>query len=74
VVVQSHKKVIFKQSPPGLYYHDTADRAIIMVNTVKENREGYTQREYDDAKEARRALSLVGYSPPRTSRTWYVLI
>jgi hypothetical protein len=38
VVVQPQKKVIFKQSPSGLYYHDTADRAIVMVNTVKENR------------------------------------
>jgi hypothetical protein len=65
VVVQPHKKVIFKQSPSGLYYHDIADRAIVMVNTVKENREGYTQREYDDAKEARRALALVGYPSPK---------
>jgi hypothetical protein len=65
VVVQPHKKVIFKQSPSGLYYHDTSDRAIVVVNTVKENREGYTQREYDDAKEARRALALVGYPSPK---------
>jgi hypothetical protein len=36
-----------------------------MVNTVKENREGYTQREYDDGKEARRALALVGYPSPK---------
>jgi hypothetical protein len=65
VVVQPHKKLIFKQSPSGLYYHDTADRAIVMVNTVQKNREGYTQREYDDAKEARRSLSLVGCPSPK---------
>jgi hypothetical protein len=65
VLVQPHKKVILKQSPSGLYYHDTPDRAIAMVNTVKENRKGYTQREYDDAKEARRALALVGYPSPK---------
>jgi hypothetical protein len=40
VVVQPHNFVIFKQSPYGLYYHDTSDRAIVMVNTVKESREG----------------------------------
>jgi hypothetical protein len=42
VVKQPTKKVIFKQSLSGLYYHDTGDRAIMMVNTIKENREGYT--------------------------------
>jgi hypothetical protein len=44
VVKQPTKKVIFKQSLSGLYYHDTRDRAIVMVNTIKENREGYTNR------------------------------
>jgi hypothetical protein len=32
-----------------------------MVNTVAENREGYTKGEYDDVKQARRALGMVGY-------------
>jgi hypothetical protein len=44
VVKQPTKKVIFKQSLSGLYYHDTGDSAIVMVNTIKENREGYTDR------------------------------
>jgi hypothetical protein len=48
-VVQPTKEVIFEQSPSGLYYHDTKNRAIVMTNkesgieTVKENHEGYTQ-------------------------------
>jgi hypothetical protein len=54
VIIQPDKEVIFNQSSSGLYYHDTANRAIVMVNTVAENREGFTQREYDDAKAARR--------------------
>jgi hypothetical protein len=44
-----------------LYFHDTMDRAVVMVNTVKGNIEGYTQRQYDGAKAARCALGLVGY-------------
>jgi hypothetical protein len=32
-----------------------------MVNTVAENGEGYTQREHDDAKQARRTIGMAGY-------------
>jgi hypothetical protein len=61
VVIKPTKEVIFHQSQSGLYYHDTENRAVVMVNTVAENREGYTHREYDDAKQACRALEMVGY-------------
>jgi hypothetical protein len=50
--IQPTKDIIFKQSDLDLYYHDTANRAIAMVNTVEASREGYTQREYDEAKYA----------------------
>jgi hypothetical protein len=36
-------------------------REFIMANTVKENREGFTSREFDKTKEARCALDLVSY-------------
>jgi hypothetical protein len=58
------KNVIFQQSCSGLYYHDIKDRAVVMVNMVKENREGYTHREFERAKVARRALGMVGYPSP----------
>jgi hypothetical protein len=61
VVEQPTKNVIFQQTHSGLYCHDTKDRAVVMVNTVKENREGYTHREFERAKVARRALGMVGY-------------
>jgi hypothetical protein len=32
-----------------------------MVNTVESNREGYTDRAFSAAKQARRALGMVGY-------------
>jgi hypothetical protein len=37
----------------------------MLVNTVKQNREGFTDREFEGAKSARRALGLVGYPSPR---------
>jgi hypothetical protein len=64
VVKQPTKNMIFKQSLSGLYYHDRRDRAIVMVNTVKENREGYMNREFERAKVLRRALGMVGYPSP----------
>jgi hypothetical protein len=42
-----------------------------MVNTVAENREGFTQREYDDAKAARRGLVMVGYSSPKDFKNMF---
>jgi hypothetical protein len=61
VVVQPKKQVVFQQSGSGLYYHETTNRAVVMVNTVENNREGYTDRAYGAAKQARRALGMVGY-------------
>lgn len=50
VAVQPNKEVVFKQSQSGLYYHNTEDCAIIMV---EENHDGYTWRELAKAKETR---------------------
>jgi hypothetical protein len=61
IVVQPKKQVVFKQSSSGLYFHDTTNRAVVMVNTVSDNREGYTNRAFNEAKQARRALGMVGY-------------
>jgi hypothetical protein len=64
-VVKPDNDVVFEQSSAGLYYHDIGSRVFVMVNTIKENREGFTRRELDRAKEARCALALVGYPPPK---------
>ena len=34
---------------------------VILVNTVKEIREGFTQLQYEGAKKAQWALAIVGY-------------
>jgi hypothetical protein len=63
--MKPEKDVIFKESPTGLYYHDTEDRAFTMVTIVKENREGFTNREFERSGQARRALALLGYLAPK---------
>jgi hypothetical protein len=65
-IVSKHEKdIIFAASSSGLYYHDTTNRAVMLVTTVKEKKEGFTDREFTKAKAARRAMRLVGYTPPR---------
>jgi hypothetical protein len=71
-VVKPDKHVVFKESDSGLYYHDTADRAFLMLNanaatigTIKASREGFTDRDYERAKQARKALALIGYPSPK---------
>jgi predicted Zn-dependent peptidase len=63
--VNPEKDIIFKESAVGVYYHDTQDRAVTMVNTFKDNHEGFTDREFDRAKQARRARTLLGYTSPK---------
>ena len=56
-------EVRFQLSPNGIYYLDAADREniVLILNTVSENREGFTSREYKRAWEARRAMHLLGF-------------
>jgi hypothetical protein len=71
IFIHPTKEVIFEQIPLGLYYHDTKNHTIVMttkdggIETAKENREGYIQREYERAKQARRALGMVGHTSPK---------
>jgi hypothetical protein len=37
----------------------------VTVNTIKENREGFTNREFEKANEAIHSLALVGYPSPK---------
>ena len=53
----------FHISTNGLYYFDASDRenSVLLLNMVSENREGFTLREYERAREARRAVHLLGF-------------
>ena len=43
------RDVRIQLSPNGLYYFDAADREnrVMLLNTVSDNREGFTRREYE---------------------------
>ena len=49
----------------GLYYHDTRNREITLVQTVQENEEGYIQRQIQDAKKSQDLYAKVGYPSAR---------
>ena len=61
IVHKPEKEVWFKNSSNGLYYHDTRNRQISMVNTVKENTLGMTKREIEGAKKAKDLYMIMGY-------------
>ena len=62
-MVLPDREVRFQLSPNGSYYFDAAEREniVLLLNTVSENREGFTWREYDGAQEARRVMHLLGF-------------
>ena len=49
----------FVMHKDGLHYHDTRNREIILVQTVQENEDGYSQRQILDAKKGSRPLCKV---------------
>ena len=53
----------FQLSTNRLYYFDAADRenSLLLLNTVPDNREGFTHRKYKEAREARRSMHLLGF-------------
>ena len=62
-MVLPDREVRFQQSPNGLYYFDAVDRenSVLLFNTVSENREGFTRKEYEGTREARQEMHLLGF-------------
>ena len=62
-MVLPDRKVKFQLSPNRLYYFDAEDRenGVLILNTVSENREGFTQKEYEGFREKRRSMHLLGF-------------
>ena len=61
-MVLPDREMKFQHSPNGLYYFDAKDRenSMLLLNTVSDNRERFTRREYEGAREPRRAIHLLG--------------
>jgi hypothetical protein len=53
-------KRVFKQSSRGLYYADTAQVGIALVNTVEDNKSKFTNRDYSRAVIARKTQKMIG--------------
>ena len=47
------RKMQFKMHEDGLHYHDTADRQVTLIQTVQQNKAGYSQRQLATAHTAR---------------------
>ena len=54
-------KIIFKMCREGLYYHDTRDRDLILLNTVVENKVKFSNREIEGATKACELHGQIGY-------------
>ena len=50
-MVLPDREMIFQLSPNRIYYFDVADseNSMLLLNTVSENRAGFTRREYEGA-------------------------
>ena len=66
-MVLPDREVKFDLSLNGIYYFDAAYRenGVLLLNTVSDNSEGFTRREYKEAQEARRAMQLLGLPSER---------
>ena len=52
-------EILFRQSATGLYFHDMSNHKFVLINTVKESREGFTQIQYKGAKQVQWAMAMV---------------
>ena len=61
----------FQLSPNRLYYFDAAyqENNVLLLNRVTENMKDVTQREYEGARETRRAMHLLGLPSDRDMST-----
>ena len=71
IVHTTKKVIIFGKSNHGLFYHDTTNKDLTMattdthytlVETVRENKRGFTPRQFKRAQQAHETLVMVGHS------------
>ena len=53
------KLVHFDCSKNGLYYHDTQDQNITLINTIEENLQGFSKHQIEQAKLARKLYHVM---------------
>ena len=55
----------FVMHQDGLHSHDTKNREVTLIQTVQENKEGYSKRQIKDAQGERDLYAKVCYPSPR---------
>ena len=62
-MVLPNREVRLQLSPNGIYYFLAADREniVLLINTVSENRKGFTRKYCEGDQEARQAMHLLGF-------------
>jgi Reverse transcriptase (RNA-dependent DNA polymerase) len=60
MIHKSDVTIGFKESPHGLFYHDTNNRELVLLNSVAENTLKYSDRQYRRAVAARELYSKIG--------------
>ena len=61
MVVDMDREILFRQIAAVMYFQYISNCNIILINTVKEIREVFNQRQYEGGKQVQRALDMVGY-------------
>ena len=70
IVHTANRIIVFGKSNHGLFYHDTTNKDFTMattathyalVETVRENKRGFTPRQFKRAQQARETLAMVGH-------------
>eukprot|EP00957_Ditylum_brightwellii_P120144 9167480-Ditylum_brightwellii.AAC.1 len=65
IVKKDNYDLIFKESKAGLHYHDMGGMDInLHINTVAENKQWFTCRQYQQAVQARKLYAMVGSPSP----------
>jgi hypothetical protein len=59
------KIIHFRMHPDGLHYHDFTNPEVSFLQIVKENEQGYSQRQLEQARMARDIYTKVGHPSPQ---------
>ena len=50
-IVKTYKEVLLQQIPSGLYFHNTYNQYMVLINTILDIRGVFSQRQSDGAKQ-----------------------
>ncbi len=60
-VHKADQLIHFDKNDNDLFYHDAINRQITLLNTVAENEQGFSKRQLQQARYARKVYGSIGY-------------